>query len=593
VSARSWNLREFGPLVLALLMIFLGALPAAAQDELFVANIGNNSITVYSRAATGNTAPLRTLSGAATGLNEPEGLVVDAVHQEILVVNTGLVNPPGPSITVYSLTASGNTLPLRTLAGPSTGLLEPTGLALDLAHDEILVMSTSAKAILAYSRAASGDSPPLRTIAGPATGLNAPVGLAVDPTNDEIIVANTQASSILVFSRTANGNVAPLRTIVGAATGLVRPTGLALDTVNSEIFVSNDVNIADSITVYSRTANGNVPPLRTLLTNGTTGRDPSGLALDLANNELFVSAGCCVVANNAITVYSRTASGSATPLRVLNGPSTGLNSNDLGVALASGAPPAGASLVAAVLPSSRSVQVGTTATVFATIINTSVNTALNANIALASGVAVTFKFNTTDCSTNAVTGSDNAGVNIAPGAAACFVLSLTPLAPFLPTEVAFAFAANNAPPAATLVGINTLLMTASATPVPDIIALAGTSSNDGIVHATGPAMAGAFAVATSNVGASAFITASANTGSAVLPVTLAICQTNPVTGACLAPPGSSVPLQINAGDTPTFGIFVFASAAIPLDPANSRIFVIFTDAGGVVRGRTSVAVETQ
>jgi hypothetical protein len=54
-----------------------------------------------------------------------------------------------------------------------------------------------------------------------------------------------------------------------------------------------------------------------------------------------------------------------------------------------------------------------------------------------------------------------------------------------------------------------------------------------------------------------------------------------------------VALQINAGDTPTFGVFVFASAAIPLDPANSRIFVIFTDAGGVVRGRTSVAVETQ
>jgi hypothetical protein len=52
-------------------------------------------------------------------------------------------------------------------------------------------------------------------------------------------------------------------------------------------------------------------------------------------------------------------------------------------------------------------------------------------------------------------------------------------------------------------------------------------------------------------------------------------------------------VQINAGDTPTFGIFVIANGGIVLDPANSRIFVVFTDANGVVRGRTSVAVETQ
>jgi hypothetical protein len=32
---------------------------------------------------------------------------------------------------------------------------------------------------------------------------------------------------------------------------------------------------------------------------------------------------------------------------------------------------------------------------------------------------------------------------------------------------------------------------------------------------------------------------------------------------------------------------------IPLDPANSRIFVVFTDGAGVIRGRTSVAVTTE
>ena len=40
-------------------------------------------------------------------------------------------------------------------------------------------------------------------------------------------------------------------------------------------------------------------------------------------------------------------------------------------------------------------------------------------------------------------------------------------------------------------------------------------------------------------------------------------------------------------------IFGQASGAIPFDPADNRIFVQFNDAGGVVRGSTSVAVETQ
>ena len=95
-----------------------GVCPRTAwgQDELFVTNFGNSSITVYSRTAGGklpismNAAPTRTLAGAATGLSFPEGLVVDTVNNELVVAN--LTNA---SITVYSRTASGNTLPTRTL----------------------------------------------------------------------------------------------------------------------------------------------------------------------------------------------------------------------------------------------------------------------------------------------------------------------------------------------------------------------------------------------------------------------------------------------------------------------------------------------
>ena len=53
---------------------------ATAQEELAVVDTSNNSVTVYARTASGDVAPLRTLSGGATGLNSPAGLALDLVH---------------------------------------------------------------------------------------------------------------------------------------------------------------------------------------------------------------------------------------------------------------------------------------------------------------------------------------------------------------------------------------------------------------------------------------------------------------------------------------------------------------------------------
>lgn len=64
------------------LAVFVGAgsrLSAAwAQDEIFVTDAGNNSVMVYPRTAAGETFPLRTLAGPATGLNVPTAVAVTA-----------------------------------------------------------------------------------------------------------------------------------------------------------------------------------------------------------------------------------------------------------------------------------------------------------------------------------------------------------------------------------------------------------------------------------------------------------------------------------------------------------------------------------
>ena len=184
-------------------------------------------------------------------------------------------------------------------------------------------------------------------------------------------------------------------------------------------------------------------------------------------------------------------------------------------------------------------------------------------------------------------------MSIAAGGSQSFVIGFTPNAPFVPTTVMLGFDCAGVDAAPTNIGLNTLLLSASSTPVPDIVALAATSQNDGILHITGTTGSIAFAVATVNVGASAQITATANAGAVTLPVTITLCQTNPTSGQCLSTPASSVTTTISANATPTFGIFATASGSVPFDPANNRIFVQFGDAGGVVRGSTSVAVETQ
>ena len=254
---------------------------------------------------------------------------------------------------------------------------------------------------------------------------------------------------------------------------------------------------------------------------------------------------------------------------------------------------AGPVIVASVLPVSRSVQVGTPATAFATIINAGPGTALGCGLAPLTNLPATFAFQTTDPATNQLTGAPDTAVDVAVGFAQSFVFAVTPTAAIAPTEVQLGFDCANSNPAPITSGLNTLLFSASATPVPDIVALAATSANDGIVTIPGTTGTGVFAVATVNVGASGAITAVVDTGNATPAVNVALCQTEPATGNCLTAIGPSVTTTINTNATPTFGIFVTGTGTVPFDPATNRIFVRFKDSTGVTRGSTSVAVRTQ
>jgi 6-phosphogluconolactonase (cycloisomerase 2 family) len=223
----------------------------------------------FAREAEGNVPPKAMLHTPHRVYN----IAADEVKQEVYVT----VEFP-PEVVVYRKDASGEELPLRRIQGENTGLDAPHGIAVDEKnrllfvntwghHSNFRVQGTGKylpPAIQVYSLDANGDAKPLRVITGDKTQLNWPAAMKFNPDNGDLYVANDIGASVLVFANAsaANGNVAPARVIKGPSTKLRNPTGVAIDRKNQEVWVSNLGN--SSATVYPLMADGDVAPLRVI-----------------------------------------------------------------------------------------------------------------------------------------------------------------------------------------------------------------------------------------------------------------------------------------------------------------------------------------
>lgn len=254
------------------------------------------------------------------------------------------------------------------------------------------------------------------------------------------------------------------------------------------------------------------------------------------------------------------------------------------------------SVVASMLPTSRSVQVNTSATLFATMVNAGSETGTNCRIEPDVGVPGAFSYQTTNPATNEPTGTANQPVTIAPGGFQTFVVTLTPDAAFAPREVALGFLCDNSAAAGSIVGVNTFTFSSSNPPVPDVVALGATPTADGVVELPFSTQINVFSVASVNLGSGEELEITAELSNPGLAASVTLCETDPVTSVCInptIPTAGTVTTQVNSDATPTFGIFVSSSGDVPFDPANNRIFVRFEDSAGAVRGATSVALRTE
>ena len=284
--------------------------PLTGRQALAVATFGlAPGVVVYATGASGDVVPIRTIAGTNTALRNAAGIARDAAG------NLYVTNPPpdpraGGSVTVYAPEASGNAAPIRTIVGEGTGLDHPVGIALDAASN---VYVSNTYTVTVYAPGASGNVAPIRTI----ESSSRVGGIALD-TAGNLYVAG---GDVITVYATANGSATPIRTIAGNNTGLGCPAGMGLDAAG-ELYVANPCG--GSITVFAAGADGNAIPTRTIIGSNTGLNGPWGIALDAARHVYVANYGGYLANAGSVTVYAAGASGNAIPTRTIAGCNTGI-----------------------------------------------------------------------------------------------------------------------------------------------------------------------------------------------------------------------------------------------------------------------------
>jgi len=254
------------------------------NNRLYIANATNNSVLIYDSASSinGNTAPSRTLVGAATNLNEPGGIFVDTSNNVLYVGNIA-----GNSITIYNNASvvNGNTAPTREITFLNH---TPFGIGVDVTRNVLYCSLSGTDTIGVWDNAlqVNGSVPPTRTIFGLNTLLSAPDGIFVDSTNDRIYVVNPGNNNMIVYDNAAavTGNAPPNRVLVGANTLLGNPVDVTLDTTNNRLLITNQGDNSILIFDNAATVDGNTAPTRRIVGAATTLNTPTGIAVDMTRN---------------------------------------------------------------------------------------------------------------------------------------------------------------------------------------------------------------------------------------------------------------------------------------------------------------------
>jgi 6-phosphogluconolactonase (cycloisomerase 2 family) len=210
-----------------------------------------------------------------------------------------------------------------------------SSVGVDAVRNEVYLQDSNRWSIRVFSRldnAKPGEPPtePRRVISGPTSDVQFNSCVWVDPGSGDIYtVENDTGDSIVVFANRATGDAEPLRKLKVTH----RAQSMTIDDATGELFLS--VQYPPQVAVYSKTASGDAKPIRLIEGPKTRFSDVHGIAIDTKNKLLYVNnwgnvsdykvAGSGHFEPPSISVYPTTADGDTAPLRVIQGAKTQLD----------------------------------------------------------------------------------------------------------------------------------------------------------------------------------------------------------------------------------------------------------------------------
>ena len=284
------------------------------------------------------------------------GLAIDPIRNEVVIAEENNF-----SLLVYDRlentpARAALSEPKRMIQGEKTFLEYACSVYIDPETGNIYgINNDTLNWMTVFDRDARGNASPSRKLHTPHTTF----GIVADEDKQELLMTIQDDHAVVTFKKNAKDQDAPVRLLQGPRTLMADPHGIALDSKTGLIYVTNwgtnqerkyDVpwrygkvnwpvgrnnNIPGSgkinppsITVYHKDDKGDVAPLRVIQGPRTGLNWPTSIAVHPDRGELFVANDTA----DTVTVYRTDSNGDAVPIRVLKGPRSMIK-NPTGVAL--------------------------------------------------------------------------------------------------------------------------------------------------------------------------------------------------------------------------------------------------------------------
>jgi NHL repeat len=283
---------------------------------MYVASGNPASIREFPLGYGGDVAPSRVIAGPLTGLKNPSAIAVDR-RGDIFVVNDA-------AILSFAPMSDGNASPSAIIADPATSLVSldrPKGIA--VGGREFLFVLTR-DGIAGFQSGANGNVAPVVQVSNPRGQPYVDFdfywsrGIATDYRSNIYVTTEYTKSSVLYYPAGSRGQTLPASVLTGSQTGLQRPNALAVDG-KGNLYVLNYGG--PSITVYRTGARGDSRPEASIFGPATNLSLPQGIAVDADGNIYVVDS-----SRNAIFEFAAGANGNTAPKATISGDATGLGS---------------------------------------------------------------------------------------------------------------------------------------------------------------------------------------------------------------------------------------------------------------------------